>query len=75
MFEKLGGPEIGAMARRRFFEGHIDKASLDAWLRLAFPLYTCTPRDMAAALCCKADQIALTLGQRKSAQSDAVLVQ
>ena len=45
MFEKLGGPEIGAMARRRFFEGHTDKASLDAWLRLAFPLYTRSPRD------------------------------
>ncbi len=45
MFEKLGGPEVGAMARRRMFEGHSDKASLDAWLRLAFPLYTRTPRD------------------------------
>ena len=45
MFEKLGRPEIGAMARRRFFEGHTDKKSLDAWLRLAFPLYTLTPRD------------------------------
>jgi pimeloyl-ACP methyl ester carboxylesterase len=45
MFEKLGGPEVGAMARRRMFEGHSDKASLDAWLRLAFPLYTRTSRD------------------------------
>jgi pimeloyl-ACP methyl ester carboxylesterase len=44
MFEKLGGPEVGAMARRRVFEGHSDKASPDAWLRLAFPLYTRTPR-------------------------------
>src|SRR5258708_5302063 len=44
MFEKLGGPEVGAMARRRVFEGHSDKASLDAWLRLAFPLYIRTPR-------------------------------
>jgi pimeloyl-ACP methyl ester carboxylesterase len=44
MIEKLGGPEVGAMARRRMFEGHSDKASLDAWLRLAFPLYTRTPR-------------------------------
>jgi pimeloyl-ACP methyl ester carboxylesterase len=44
MFEKLGGPDVGAMARRRVFEGHSDKASLDAWLRLAFPLYTRTPR-------------------------------
>jgi pimeloyl-ACP methyl ester carboxylesterase len=45
MFEKLGGPEIGAMARRRLYEGHSDTASLDNWLRLAFPLYTRTPRD------------------------------
>jgi hypothetical protein len=45
MFEKLGGPEVGGMARRRMFEGHSDKASLDAWLRLAFPLYTRTPRE------------------------------
>jgi pimeloyl-ACP methyl ester carboxylesterase len=45
MFEKLGGPEVGAMARRRLFEGHSDKASLDAWLRIAFPLYTRRPRD------------------------------
>src|SRR5215475_821836 len=45
MFDKLGGPEVGAMARRRMFEGHTDKATLDAWPRLAFPLYTRTPRD------------------------------
>jgi len=45
MFEKLGGPEVGAMARRRMFEGHSDKASLDAWLHLALPLYTRTRRD------------------------------
>lgn len=45
MFEKLGGPEVGAMARPRMFEGHRNKASLDAWLRIAFPLYTRRPRD------------------------------
>jgi pimeloyl-ACP methyl ester carboxylesterase len=45
MFEKLGGPEVGAMARPRMFEGHRDKASLDAWPRIAFPLYTRRPRD------------------------------
>src|ERR1700687_2606132 len=35
------------LARRRFLEvgGHPDQASLDAWQRLAFPLYTRTPRD------------------------------
>src|SRR5262245_11265120 len=45
MFEHLGGREVGAMARRRFLEGHTDKETLDAWLRIAFPLYTRTPRD------------------------------
>jgi len=49
MFEKLGGAEVGAMARRRFSEGHADKAVLDAWLRMAFPLYTRTPRDPQAS--------------------------
>jgi pimeloyl-ACP methyl ester carboxylesterase len=47
LFERFGGPEVGALARRRFLEdqGHADQASLDAWRRLAFPLYTRTPRD------------------------------
>jgi pimeloyl-ACP methyl ester carboxylesterase len=47
LFERLGGPEVGALARRRFLEsrGHTDEASVEAWLRLAFPLYTRTPRD------------------------------
>jgi pimeloyl-ACP methyl ester carboxylesterase len=47
LFERFGGPEVGALARPRFLEvrGHIDQASLDAWRRLAFPLYTRTPRD------------------------------
>src|SRR5262245_21407998 len=45
MVEKLGGLEVGAMARRRFYEGHTDEASLEAWLRTAFPLYTRRPRD------------------------------
>lgn len=47
LFERFGGSEVGALARRRFLEarGHPDQASLDAWLRLAFPLYTRTPRD------------------------------
>ena len=46
LFERFGGPEVGALARRRFLEvqGH-DQASIDAWRRLAFPLYTRTPRD------------------------------
>jgi proline iminopeptidase len=47
IFERFGGPEVGALARRRFLEsqGHTDPASVEAWLRLAFPLYTRTPRD------------------------------
>jgi len=50
LFERFGGPEVGALARRRFLEvqGHPDQASLDAWRRLAFPLYTRTPRDHMA---------------------------
>src|SRR4051794_3608717 len=46
LFERFGGPEVGALARRRFLEvqGH-DRASIEAWRRLAFPLYTRTPRD------------------------------
>jgi pimeloyl-ACP methyl ester carboxylesterase len=51
LFERFGGPEIGALARRRFLElqGHPDEASLDAWRRLAMPLYTRIPRDPNAA--------------------------
>ena len=45
LFERLGGPEVGALAHRRLFEGHRDGAALADWLRLAFPLYTRTPRD------------------------------
>ena len=41
LFERFGGPEVGALARRRFleFRGHPDQASRDAWRRLAMPLY------------------------------------
>ncbi|PYM90663.1 MAG: alpha/beta hydrolase [Candidatus Rokuibacteriota bacterium] len=45
LFERFGGPEVGALARRRFLDGHTDAATLEAWVRLAFPLYTRTPRD------------------------------
>jgi proline iminopeptidase len=47
LFERFGGPEVGALARRRFLEirGHPDQASLEAWRRLAMPLYTRNPRD------------------------------
>jgi len=51
LFERFGGPEVGALARRRFMEvgGHPDQASLEDWRRLVFPLYTATPRDPDAA--------------------------
>jgi pimeloyl-ACP methyl ester carboxylesterase len=47
LFERFGGPEVGALARRRFLEvqGHPDQTSLDDWLRLAIPHYTRIPRD------------------------------
>jgi len=46
MFEKLGGPEVGALARRRFLESEgTDKALLKAWIELAFPHYVRKPRD------------------------------
>jgi len=48
LFERLGGPEVGALARRRFLEGESDEAMLAAWVRTAFPLYTRTPRDPAS---------------------------
>ena len=47
LFERLGGPEVGALARRRFLDGQLDEAMLEAWVRLAFPVYTRTPRDPA----------------------------
>lgn len=55
LFEQFGGPEVGALARRRFLEtgGHTDQASVEAWQRLAMPLYTRKGRDpdmMARAL-------------------------
>ena len=47
LFERFGGAEVGALARRRFLEeeGHPDLASIDAWRRLAMPHYTRIPRD------------------------------
>ena len=47
LFERFGGPEVGALARRRLLEGQMDAAMLEKWVRLAFPVYTRTPRDPA----------------------------
>jgi proline iminopeptidase len=47
LFERFGGPEVGALARRRFLEvqGHPDRAWVEAWARQALPHYTRIPRD------------------------------
>jgi proline iminopeptidase len=48
LFERLGGPEVGALAHRRFIEGKLDAEDMAAWERLAFPIYTRRPRDPQA---------------------------
>jgi proline iminopeptidase len=48
MFEQLGGPEAGALARRRLIDGDTSPEVLDAWLRVALPLYTRTAADPLA---------------------------
>ncbi|ANV99485.1 hypothetical protein LMTR13_04120 [Bradyrhizobium icense] len=47
LFERFGGPEAGALARRRFLQPELpwDEAARVAWLRLALPAYTRRPRD------------------------------
>jgi pimeloyl-ACP methyl ester carboxylesterase len=47
LFERFGGPEVGALARRRFLQpgAPLDQEARDAWLRLAMPVYTRIPRD------------------------------
>jgi proline iminopeptidase len=49
LFERLGGPEVGALARRRFLEEKLDVKDLEAWVRLAFPVYTRARKDPLAA--------------------------
>jgi proline iminopeptidase len=49
MFEQLGGPQAGALARRRLVDGDTSPEVLDAWLRVALPLYTRTAADPHAA--------------------------
>jgi pimeloyl-ACP methyl ester carboxylesterase len=47
LFERFGGPEVGALARRRFLQPEQpweDEQRL-AWLRLAIPVYSQCPRD------------------------------
>ena len=47
LFERFGGPEVGALARRRFLqpEAPLDQDAREAWRRLAMPVYTRIPRD------------------------------
>ena len=51
LFERFGGPELGALARRRFLQPDQpwDAEQRAAWLRLAMPVYSRLPRhpDMA----------------------------
>jgi pimeloyl-ACP methyl ester carboxylesterase len=50
LFERFGGPEVGALARHRFLEADSprDQAAVDAWRKLAFPVYTRTTRTSGA---------------------------
>jgi proline iminopeptidase len=48
MFTRLGGPEAGRLAERRLVGGDTSREMLDAWLRVAFPLYTRRGSDPAA---------------------------
>ena len=50
LFRRLGGPEVGALAHRRFIEAKLDAADLEAWVRLAMPFYTRTPKDPLAGM-------------------------
>jgi pimeloyl-ACP methyl ester carboxylesterase len=45
MFEQLGGPQAGALARRRLIDGDTSPEVLQAWLRVALPLYNQKPFD------------------------------
>lgn len=45
MFERLGGPEVGELARRRFVGGEVTPDMLRDWIRLAFPVYNRKPRE------------------------------
>lgn len=43
LFTRLGGPEVGELARRRFLEDDTGPETLEAWLRQAVPVYTHAP--------------------------------
>jgi len=45
LFEQLGGPEAGALARRRLIDGDTSSEVLDDWLRICVPQYNRTRAD------------------------------
>ncbi len=47
VFERLGGPAIGALARRRLIDLADDEATMAAWIEQAFPHYNRAPPDKA----------------------------
>ena len=48
LFEQLGGPQAGALARRRLIDGDTSPAVLDDWLRVCVPHYNRSPADLGA---------------------------
>lgn len=47
-FRRLGGDEAGDLAHRRFVQGDTSDAVLEAWLKVALPLYTRVAGDPLA---------------------------
>jgi pimeloyl-ACP methyl ester carboxylesterase len=45
LFEQLGGPEAGALARRRLIDGDTSPQVLADWVRVCLPLYTQHSQD------------------------------
>jgi pimeloyl-ACP methyl ester carboxylesterase len=48
LFGQLGGPEVGALAKRRLIDGDTSPEVLQAWLRLAVPHYNRRQGDPSA---------------------------
>jgi len=73
LFERFGGPEAGALARRRFLEaqGPWGLAERDAWRRIAMPAYTRKPCDPdMARRAVNRPEVALHWFARPSGESD-----
>ncbi len=50
LFEELGGPAAGALARRRLIDGDTSREVLDDWLRICVPQYNRSADDPQALL-------------------------